>query len=55
MYHGGGYCLGGVENNPITYRNLCGRFGFVVVNATYRLAREHPSPAGVNDPYDILK
>lgn len=55
MYHGGGYCLGGLENEHINCRILCEKFGFVVANAGYRLAPEHPFPAGVNDAYDTLK
>jgi acetyl esterase/lipase len=55
IYHGGGYCLGGLENEHINCRNLCEKFGFVVVNAAYRLAPENPFPAGLNDSYDTLK
>lgn len=55
MYHGGGYCLGGLENEHINCQNLCETFGFVVVNASYRLAPEYTFPTGFNDSYDILK
>lgn len=55
MYHGGGYCLGGLENEHTNCQILCEKFGFVVVNAAYRLAPEHPFPTGINDAYDTLK
>lgn len=53
--HGGGYLSGTPEMND----ELCERFvleaGCVVVSVAYRLAPEHPYPAGVEDCYAGLK
>jgi len=46
--HGGGW----VSGSPRTHRKLAHRFaeaGFLVVNVDYRLAPEHPFPAGLED------
>ena len=54
VYHGGGFCLGGLDNETL----LCRKFtalGGVAVNVDYRLAPEHPFPVPVNDAYDALK
>ena len=53
--HGGGYVMG----HPVTYHELCSRFagdlGIVVVSVDYRLAPEHPFPAGLEDCYAALR
>lgn len=54
VYHGGGFCLGGLDNESILCRNFT-RLGGIAVNVDYRLAPEHPFPVGVNDAYDALK
>jgi acetyl esterase/lipase len=54
VYHGGGFCLGGLDNEAV----LCRKFtelGGVAVNVDYRLAPEYPFPTPVNDAYDALK
>jgi acetyl esterase/lipase len=54
VYHGGGFCLGGLENESV----LCRKFtelGGVAVNVDYRLAPEHPFPVPLYDAYDALK
>ncbi len=47
--HGGGYCLGSIA----THRSLCSYLsaatGGRVLNVDYRLAPEHPFPAGIDD------
>ena len=52
--HGGGYVIG----HPATYHALCNRLaadaGVVVVSVDYRLAPEHPFPAGLDDCYAAL-
>lgn len=55
VYHGGGYCLGGLDNEALLCRNWVTNFGGVAVNVDYRLAPEFPFPHGVNDAYDALK
>lgn len=54
MYHGGGYAVGGLDNETLLMRRWTG-LGGVGVNVDYRLAPEHPFPVGVNDAYDALK
>ena len=54
VYHGGGYCLGGLDNEVL----LCRKFtelGGIAVNVDYRLAPEHPFPVPIEDAYDALK
>ena len=54
VYHGGGFVLGGLDNEAL----LCRKFtelGGVAVNVDYRLAPEYPFPTPVNDAYDALK
>jgi len=53
--HGGGTIFG----SPEADHELCSRFardlGILVVNITYRLAPEHPFPAGHDDCYTALR
>ena len=53
--HGGGFVMG----HPATYHELCSRFagelGIVVLSVDYRLAPEHPFPAGLEDCYAALR
>jgi acetyl esterase/lipase len=53
--HGGGYVMG----HPATYHELCSRFahdlGILVVSVDYRLAPEHPFPAGLEDCHAALR
>ena len=53
--HGGGFVMG----HPATYHELCSAFasdvGIVVVSVDYRLAPEHPFPAGLEDCYAALQ
>ena len=55
MYHGGGFCLGGFDSEPLLCRKLVNQFGGVVVDVDYRLAPEHLFPTAVFDAYDALK
>ncbi len=48
-FHGGGMIVGAPEMSDIGNRSLCDRHGMVVVSAEYRLAPEHPFPAGPDD------
>lgn len=53
-FHGGGYVICSVETHDALCRTLAARSGSVVVSVDYRLAPEHPWPAGVTDAYDAL-
>ncbi len=53
--HGGGYVLGGVEEDDLACQHVCEAVGCVVVSVEYRLAPEHPFPAPLEDCYAALK
>lgn len=55
MYHGGGFSIGGLENEELLCRLLCGQLGFVAVNVDYRLAPEYKFPTAHNDCWDATK
>lgn len=52
--HGGGWVTGGVDSLDYLCANLCDRLGVGVVAVDYRLAPEHPFPAGLADCYAAL-
>lgn len=47
--HGGGFVVGDLEAYDAQCRALCAGAGVVVASLDYRLAPEHPFPAGVED------
>jgi acetyl esterase len=47
--HGGGFVIGDLDSYDAQCRVLCARAGVTVVSVDYRLAPEHPFPAGVED------
>jgi acetyl esterase len=53
-FHGGGWVLGSIDGSDLTCRDLAAQAGVVVVSVGYRLAPEHPYPAGVDDCYAAL-
>lgn len=55
MYHGGGWCIGGLEEEEPLIRNLVSQYGMTVVNVDYRLGPEYKFPTAHDDCYDATK
>jgi len=54
-YHGGGHMAGSVEVYDPICRKLARAVHRIVVSVEYRLAPEHPYPAGVQDAYAVAE
>jgi acetyl esterase len=52
--HGGGWVLGNLDTHDAATAGLAEGAGTVVVSVDYRLAPEHPYPAGFDDSYAVL-
>jgi acetyl esterase len=50
-YHGGGWVLGNLDLADNFARSLCHYGNMAVISVSYRLAPEHPFPAGFEDCY----
>jgi len=48
-FHGGGWMTGGIASHDFLVRKLARESGLVFVSVDYRLAPEHPFPAGLDD------
>lgn len=53
--HGGGYVIGGVEEDDLVCQHVAETVECVVVSVEYRLAPEHPFPVPFEDCYAALK
>lgn len=51
--HGGGWVCGSVEDFDLLTRALVHKSGCAVLSVDYRLAPEHPFPAGLDDAQDV--
>lgn len=49
FFHGGGWVGFDLDTHDPLCRDLCARSGYLVISVDYRLAPEHPFPAGVQD------
>jgi len=53
--HGGGYTIGDLESHDPVCRQLCEESESTVIAIDYRLAPEHPFPAGIEDSWAVLQ
>lgn len=51
FFHGGGFVVGGLDTEDERCREYARRTGILVLSVDYRLAPEHPYPAGFDDCY----
>lgn len=51
--HGGGFVVGGLESHDDVCAELCGRTGFQVVSADYRMSPEFDYPAAFDDAWSV--
>ncbi len=54
FFHGGGWVMGTLDTHDATCRALARASGSAILSVAYRLAPEHPFPAGLDDGSDML-
>ncbi|MCU1399746.1 MAG: esterase [Acidimicrobiales bacterium] len=54
-FHGGGWVIGDLESHDNVCRALANRSGHAVLSIDYRLAPEHPFPAGLGDAINATR
>ncbi|ULE33164.1 alpha/beta hydrolase [Mycobacterium sp. IDR2000157661] len=55
FFHGGGQVIGSIETHDDLCREICRRGRMHVLSVDYRLAPEHPAPAGTDDAYAAFR
>lgn len=55
FFHGGGFVMGDLESTHPRCLRLSSDGGAIVISVDYRLAPEHPFPAGIEDCYTALQ
>ncbi|OBI83920.1 alpha/beta hydrolase [Mycobacterium sp. E740] len=55
FFHGGGQVIGSIDSHDDLCREICRRGGMHVLSVDYRLAPEHPAPAGTDDAYAAFR
>jgi len=55
FFHGGGFVIGSIDTHDGPCRTLAKETGYPIVSVDYRLAPEHPFPAGLQDCYAALE
>lgn len=55
FFHGGGQVIGSIDTHDDLCREICRRGGMHVLSVDYRLAPEHPAPAGTDDAYAAFR
>ena len=51
FFHGGGFVVGDLDSHDNVCRLICRDAGIHVLSVAYRLAPEHPAPAGLQDAF----
>jgi acetyl esterase len=55
FYHGGGWAIGDLDTHDALCRRTCRDADVQVLSIDYRLAPEHPAPAGVEDAFAAFR